>query len=591
MGKNRRGTSSQDAAIEEKRRKRAEEKALIEDSPFRNVVLKEKTDKVSRNKGKVAPQRPKHQASRKPSEIVQGYNPNADFADILASWETTGSPYALPDRKRAEEIKKSQTSFADIFAAWEGRSNPKKPASEIKRASEPYRPQKSFADILDQYEGKPRASEPSVSENKKPAKKVSSTPYERKSSEYKGTKDFGEILDSYEGKSSSTFIPSDGKKVVDKVEKASFFKKMDEDDERPGNVAWSVFGDNHPIERVEETKEKPVETPVENKYERVSKRYEPKKDFGEILSEYGREKSTSHPVEPEKPVKKAVQKEVEKPTFFKKMDEDDERPDTVTWSVFGDNHPIERKAPEPVVEEKREPVEVIPERRSTYEPKRDFGKILSSYEKERAESAPVKKEAEVVLEEKKDVGPLFRKMDEDDERPRSVAWSIFGDNHPIERKPVEEVKVESEPVKEVERPKVHAPVRRSSLFRESVGSLEQKSFEELFREKGELEKSARKKTITELRTMLPEVFIDLHGMKQDEAERELGRFLDEAVSEKLEKVSIIHGKGLHSEDGQGVLKALALRILDEKGIAREVYSPKEQYGGEGVLWVILKSEA
>ena len=90
--------------------------------------------------------------------------------------------------------------------------------------------------------------------------------------------------------------------------------------------------------------------------------------------------------------------------------------------------------------------------------------------------------------------------------------------------------------------------------------------------------------------MLPEVFIDLHGMKQDEAERELSNFLDEAIKEGFEKVSIIHGKGLHSEDGHGVMKALALRVLESKECVRELYAPKEMYGGDGVLWVILKTQ-
>ncbi len=588
MGKKNRGFSAQDRVIEEKRRRREEEKELIENSPFKNVVLKEKSDKVERNRSKVSPSRPKNQPSKKPSEIVQGYNPNADFADILASWETTGSPYALPDRKRAEEIKKSQTSFAEIFAAWEGKSAPEKKKTEVKRASAPYTPKKSFESILDEYEGKPKAS-PSLPKETKREKSTSNTPYERRSGVYRASLDFGDILDSYEGKKRETFVPSDGKHKSPKVEKASFFREMEEDDERPENVAWSVFGDNHPIERSEPVEEKKEEKAPESSYERVSQRYEPSKDFGEILTQYSKKKAAPQ-VEKSAPERKIKPDEPKQPTFFKKMEEDDERPENVAWSVFGDNRPIERREPEPVVEEKgEEPQKPVEEKRSTYEPTKDFGAILSSYEKERGRESSAKREPVVELEEKSSTNPLFRKMEEDDERPENVAWSIFGDNRPIERKPVEETKVEPESPKEVERPRFRAQVKRSTLFHESVGSMETKSFEELFREKGELEKSARKKTITELRAMLPEVFIDLHGMTQEEAEKELSRFLDEAIGEKLEKVSIIHGKGLHSEDGQGVLKALTLRVLDEKACAREVYSPKEQYGGDGVLWVILKT--
>ncbi|MBR1920239.1 MAG: hypothetical protein IJ831_11535, partial [Spirochaetales bacterium] len=340
MGKNRRRSSSQDAVFEEKRRARAEERELIENSPFRNIVLKEKTDKVSRNKGKVAPPLSGHRPSKKPSEIVQGYNPDADFADILASWETTGSPYALPDRKRAEEIRRSQTSFADIFAAWENRGSAKKPSGEVKRASEPYRPKQSFGDILDRYEGKPREKASSSSEKKSPERKTPSTPYERKSAEYRGTRSFGEILDSFEEKQKETFVPSDGMRI-EQVEKKSFFRKMDEDDERPEGVAWSVFGDNGSVGREEKRVEKQPSAPLADKYVRASAKYEPKRDFGEILSQYSREKKA--PVEKEQ----KVENPPEKPTFFRKMEKDDERPEGVAWSVFGDNRPIERKAPEP----------------------------------------------------------------------------------------------------------------------------------------------------------------------------------------------------------------------------------------------------
>lgn len=560
MGKKKKkGFSQQDSIFEEKRRQRAEEKEIKEESPFKNIVLKEKKETPSKSKGAKAP------AQKKPSEIVQGYNPNANFADILASWETTGNPYALPDRKRAEEIKKSQTSFAEIFAAWEGKSAPKKTHSgEVKRVSEPYKPKKSFEDILSQYEGKGSQHK----EEEKIQKPVSQTPYKRQSEKYEGSISFGEILWGYEEK--KNFVKPDRKPV----EKTTFFKEMEEDDERPESVAWSVFGDNKRIER----KEVKIDAEEEkSKYERVSPKYEPKKDFAEILNEYSKsEKAPEIVVVPDK----KEEEKVEKPTFFKKMEEDDEKAENVAWSIFGDNKEIERKEVEPEKEEK-----VPYERKSPkYEPKKDFAEILNEYAKSEKSPEPVTLPKK---EETADKASFFKKMDESDERPSNVAWSIFGNNKPIERKAEE--KKETEP-DATNTPRHKEKAIESKLFKSSVFAIEHKSFEELFKEKGELEKKKKKRTITELRGMLPEVFIDLHGMKQDEAERELANFLDEAIKEGFEKVSIIHGKGLHSEDGHGVMKALALRVLESKECVRELYAPKEMYGGDGVLWVILKTQ-
>ena len=90
--------------------------------------------------------------------------------------------------------------------------------------------------------------------------------------------------------------------------------------------------------------------------------------------------------------------------------------------------------------------------------------------------------------------------------------------------------------------------------------------------------------------MLPLATLDLHGMTYVEAESEINHFLDEALFSKIQKIAIIHGKGLHSEDGVGVLKDLVYKILNERKIAREIIVPKIQYGGTGAVWVILKKE-
>jgi DNA-nicking Smr family endonuclease len=95
-------------------------------------------------------------------------------------------------------------------------------------------------------------------------------------------------------------------------------------------------------------------------------------------------------------------------------------------------------------------------------------------------------------------------------------------------------------------------------------------------------------TISELRAMQPQVTLDLHGMKAEEAATATGTFLEDSYRHHLLKVCVIPGKGLHSADGKGVLKDIALSEIRLSGVVREAYSPKACYGGSGVIWVILK---
>ena len=602
----------------------------LADSPFKNIVLKEK--KEEEPKAKRTP-------PKKPSQIVQGYDPNASFKDILYNWEHTGNPYALPSKGKKEEIKAKETSFADIFAQWEKKTDKKSinKKQEIKRVSPSYKPTKDFGSLLDQFEGKPVKKQddtpvvkekvldapkptffkqmeedderPSTvawsvfgdnkkierAEKKEEVKEEAEKSFKRVSKEYKPTKSFGDLLDSFEGKVKPKKVEEKKEVKVEKKkeiipEKPTFFKEKEEDDERPATVAWSVFGDNKPIEREKKVKEEvKEETPIKEEIKRVSPSYKPTKNFGELLSSF------EGSIKIESVKKEIVEKEEAlpvKPTFFKEKEEDDERPSSVAWSVFGDNKPIERE--EKVKEEVKEETPIKEEIKRvspSYKPTKDFGELLNSFESS-VKIESVKKEAvekEEAIPEKK---TFFKEKEEDDERPSTVAWSIFGDNKPIIREEKKELVTEDI----VEKPDTEqivikkAPIKKSKLFNESVNKIPQKSFEDILKEKGELRKKPREKTMNELRVMLPLATLDLHGMTYVEAESEINHFLDEALSSKIQKIAIIHGKGLHSEDGVGVLKDLVYKILNERKIAREIIVPKIQYGGTGAVWVILKKE-
>ena len=602
----------------------------LADSPFKNIVLKEKKEEEPKVK-KTPP--------KKPSQIVQGYDPNASFKDILYNWEHTGNPYALPSKGKKEEIKAKETSFADIFAQWEKKTDKKSinKKQEIKRVSPSYKPTKDFGSLLDQFEGKPVKKQddtpvvkekvldapkptffkqmeedderPSTvawsvfgdnkkierAERKEEVKEEAEKSFKKVSKEYKPTKSFGDLLDSFEGKVKPKKVEEKKEVKVEKKkeiipEKPTFFKEKEEDDERPATVAWSVFGDNKPIEREKKVKEEvKEETPIKEEIKRVSPSYKPTKDFGELLNSF------EGSIKIESVKKEIVEKEEAlpvKPTFFKEKEEDDERPSSVAWSVFGDNKPIVREEKLDVEVKEDEPLkEEIKRVSPSYKPTKDFGELLNSFESS-VKIESVKKEAVEKEEAIPEKTTFFKEKEEDDERPSTVAWSIFGDNKPIIREEKKELVTEEI----VEKPDTEqivikkAPIKKSKLFNESVNKIPQKSFEDILKEKGELRKKPREKTMNELRVMLPLATLDLHGMTYVEAESEINHFLDEALSSKIQKIAIIHGKGLHSEDGVGVLKDLVYKILNERKIAREIIVPKIQYGGTGAVWVILKKE-
>lgn len=79
--------------------------------------------------------------------------------------------------------------------------------------------------------------------------------------------------------------------------------------------------------------------------------------------------------------------------------------------------------------------------------------------------------------------------------------------------------------------------------------------------------------------------IDLHGKTAAEAQGALDLFLRESRKQKLKKIRIIHGRGIHS-GGDAVLKPLVQTWASSlKGVKWEVCSPEE--GGSGAIWLWL----
>ncbi|MBK1679779.1 hypothetical protein CKO20_05245 [Rhodocyclus tenuis] len=83
--------------------------------------------------------------------------------------------------------------------------------------------------------------------------------------------------------------------------------------------------------------------------------------------------------------------------------------------------------------------------------------------------------------------------------------------------------------------------------------------------------------------------LDLHGYNRHEAHEAVSAFVDTALASGKRCVRIVHGRGLGSPGRESVLRTLAKGWL---GRRREVlafcHAPTRD-GGEGALWVLLRS--
>jgi DNA-nicking Smr family endonuclease len=91
-----------------------------------------------------------------------------------------------------------------------------------------------------------------------------------------------------------------------------------------------------------------------------------------------------------------------------------------------------------------------------------------------------------------------------------------------------------------------------------------------------------------LDALKPQATLDLHGMTSEEAESAIVDFIGSSAREGLEKVLVIHGKGLHSEGGRSVLKKTARRVLESHPLTGRIGEASRVDGGSGALWVLIK---
>ena len=94
--------------------------------------------------------------------------------------------------------------------------------------------------------------------------------------------------------------------------------------------------------------------------------------------------------------------------------------------------------------------------------------------------------------------------------------------------------------------------------------------------------------------------IDLHGYTLDEANKTIEDFISKAFSENINKLIVVTGKGLHSENEKdpyvskdlGILKYSVPEFITNNGnlmnMINEITDAKIEDGGSGAFYIFLK---
>jgi DNA-nicking Smr family endonuclease len=102
-----------------------------------------------------------------------------------------------------------------------------------------------------------------------------------------------------------------------------------------------------------------------------------------------------------------------------------------------------------------------------------------------------------------------------------------------------------------------------------------------------LDSAERGRESRRLASLKPQAVLDLHGMTGEEAESAISDFVYSSSRGGLEKVLVIHGKGLHSA-GAPVLKKAARRAIEAHPLAGRFGEADRADGGSGALWVVIR---
>lgn len=104
----------------------------------------------------------------------------------------------------------------------------------------------------------------------------------------------------------------------------------------------------------------------------------------------------------------------------------------------------------------------------------------------------------------------------------------------------------------------------------------------------EREERMRQNDRNHLRTMRIEERLDLHGLRQEDAEIRLNNFISSCKQRGIRKVLIVHGKGIHTTGTDPVLGELVRKFIERDPRLGMSGHPDRNMGGNGATWVIIK---
>lgn len=126
----------------------------------------------------------------------------------------------------------------------------------------------------------------------------------------------------------------------------------------------------------------------------------------------------------------------------------------------------------------------------------------------------------------------------------------------------------------------HSPLETAAVLPADAGGEEDKaSF---------LQNGVSPEVLRKLRKNAPPMKVDLHGMVVEEAHGVLDKFLANALRRGCREVEVVHGRGLHSADGRGVLRGRVRYWLSH---CRLVLAFTEPSRNSGSVLVLLRRAA
>lgn len=130
--------------------------------------------------------------------------------------------------------------------------------------------------------------------------------------------------------------------------------------------------------------------------------------------------------------------------------------------------------------------------------------------------------------------------------------------------------------------------RDKEVFLEAINAMEMGSTADLHDEPIKKQAQPRRMKQVERGQLVPESEIDLHGMNIEEATQKVHFFLSNSIFQGFRTVLVIVGKGLHSENGPVLRKAIEKLLYEASDQVIEWGVAPRRYGGEGALIVFLR---